>query len=104
MCVCVFKDFIYLFLDRGEGKEKERERNINVWLPLICPQLRTWPAIQACALTGNQTHDLCADQHSTHWATLVRALTYETLKGWILWSVSYISIKHFFDLREKKQL
>ena len=25
-----FKDFIYLFLDRGEGQEKERERNINV--------------------------------------------------------------------------
>ena len=25
-----FKDFIYLFLERGEGKEKEKERNINV--------------------------------------------------------------------------
>ena len=25
-----FKDFIYLFLERGEGKEEERERNINV--------------------------------------------------------------------------
>ena len=24
-----FKDFIYLFLERGEGKEKERKRNIN---------------------------------------------------------------------------
>ena len=32
-----FKDFIYLFLERGEGREKERERNINVWLPLTCP-------------------------------------------------------------------
>ena len=31
----VFKDFIYLFLERGEGKEKERERNINVWFPLV---------------------------------------------------------------------
>ena len=30
----LFKDFVYLFLDRGEGREKERERNINVWLPL----------------------------------------------------------------------
>ena len=29
-----FKDFIYLFIDRGEGKEKARERNIYVWLPL----------------------------------------------------------------------
>ena len=46
--------FIY-FLDRGEGKEKERERNINVWLPLVCLLLETWPAAQACVLTGNQT-------------------------------------------------
>ena len=45
----VFKDFI--FLDRGEG----RERNITVWLPLTCPLLRTWPATQACPLTGNWT-------------------------------------------------
>ena len=49
------KDFIYLFLDRGERKEKERERNINVWLPIMHPLLWTWPATQACALTGNQT-------------------------------------------------
>ena len=46
-----FKDFIYFY--RGEGKEKERERNINVWLPLARPLLGTWPAFQACALTGN---------------------------------------------------
>ena len=51
----IFKDLIYLFLKRGEGKEKERERNINVWLPLTCPLLGTWPETQACALTGNQT-------------------------------------------------
>ena len=37
----------------GKGeKEKERERNINVWLPLMCPLLETWPATQTCALTG----------------------------------------------------
>ena len=30
------------------------ERNINQ-LPLTCPQLGTWPATQARALTGNQT-------------------------------------------------
>ena len=53
-----FKDFIYLFLERGEGKEKERERNINVWLPHVCPPLGTWPATQTCALTGNQTSNL----------------------------------------------
>ena len=37
--IYIFKDFIYLFLDRGEGREKERETNINVWLPLMCPTL-----------------------------------------------------------------
>ena len=52
------KDFIYLILDRGEGREKERERNINVWLPLSCPLLGTWPTTQTCALVGNQTGDL----------------------------------------------
>ena len=52
-----FKDFIYLFLKRGEGGEKERERNISVWLPLAHPLLGTWPATQACALTGNRTCD-----------------------------------------------
>ena len=49
------EDFICLFLERGEGKEKERERNINGWLSLVCPLLGTWPATQACVLTGNQT-------------------------------------------------
>ena len=49
------KDFIYWFLVRGGGREEERERHINVWLPLAHPLLRTWPATQACALTGNWT-------------------------------------------------
>ena len=30
------------------------EKNINVWLPLPCPLLGTWPATQACALIGNR--------------------------------------------------
>ena len=53
--VFVFKDFVYLFLERGEGREKERERNISRLLTLVRPLLGTWPATQACALTGNQT-------------------------------------------------
>ena len=36
---------------------KERERNINMWLPLTCPLLGTWPGTQASALTGNQISD-----------------------------------------------
>ena len=36
-----------------EGKGgRESDRN-NAWLPLMHPQLGTWPATQACALTGN---------------------------------------------------
>ena len=46
---------IYLVFDGGGQREKERERNTNVWLPLVCPLLGTWPATQACALTGNGT-------------------------------------------------
>ena len=34
------------------------ERNISVWLPLMCPQLETRPATQACALAVNRTSDL----------------------------------------------
>ena len=51
-----FKDFIY-FLEKEEGREKEMERNISQ-LPLTQPQLGTWPAAQACALTGNRTGNL----------------------------------------------
>ena len=44
-------EFHYLFLKRGEGRE--RGRNIKVWLPFTYSLLGTWPATQACALTGN---------------------------------------------------
>ena len=50
-----FKDFIYLFLERGGGREEERERNISVWLLLVCTEPGTWPT--APALTGNRTGD-----------------------------------------------
>ena len=52
-------DFIYLFLERWEGRQKERAlcaRYINQ-LPLTYPAKGTWPATQACALTGNQAGD-----------------------------------------------
>ena len=54
-CVCFFFFFFFLrfylfYFYRGERKEKEKKRNINVWLPLTCPLLGTWPATQACAL------------------------------------------------------
>ena len=53
-----FKRFyFYLFFERWGWREKKRERNINVWLPITGPSLGTWPATQACALTGSQTRD-----------------------------------------------
>ena len=55
MAIFFFK--ILLVLEIGEGREKDRDRNTNVWLPLVHPLLGTWPATQACALTGNQTGD-----------------------------------------------
>ena len=42
-----------LFIFRKKGREGERQGNINMWFPLMCSLLRTWPAIQAYALTGN---------------------------------------------------
>uniref|UniRef100_K9IHL0 Putative secreted protein n=1 Tax=Desmodus rotundus TaxID=9430 RepID=K9IHL0_DESRO len=55
---CLFFKIYYLFIFReGEGEEKERGRNISVWLPFKCPLLKTWPATQAFALTGNRTYD-----------------------------------------------
>ena len=44
-----------LFIFRERRREGDRETNISVWLPLTHPQMGTWPATQACALTGNQT-------------------------------------------------
>ena len=55
----VFKKHIYLFnlfIFREKGKKGETEgENINVWLPLECPLLGTWPTTQSCALTENGT-------------------------------------------------
>ena len=54
----IFLKRFYLFIFReGVGREKESERNTNVWLSVVCPLLGTWPATQACALTGNPTSD-----------------------------------------------
>ena len=51
----IFKIFIFTYFERE--KEGGRDGNINVWLPLMRPLLGTWPATQACALTGNRTGD-----------------------------------------------
>ena len=53
----IFLKILFIYFREEKGGEKERERNINVWLPLTQPLLGTWPAAQACALTGNWTSD-----------------------------------------------
>ena len=48
-CCCFFFLRFYLFVFREKGgEEKEREKNIDR-LSVSRPQLRTWPATQACA-------------------------------------------------------
>ena len=81
--------FKILFIFReGQGGRK-RKRNINVWLPLAYSLLGTWPATQACALTGDQTGDpwvcsLC----SNCWATPARARFWcLNLVGNFLWTI-----------------
>ena len=107
LCVCVggggldkilfisFKDFIYLFLDKGEGREKKRERNIKVWLPLMCPLLGTWPITQACTLTVNWTGDPLVHRQA------LNPLSH-TSQDWfhlfLLWSLLFPSFYLLWDL------
>ena len=90
---------IYFFKDfRGKEKEKERE---NVWLPLVHPVLGTWPATQACALTGNQTSDpLVHSPRSVHWATPARAvyLCEYLIDSWY----ASLSLELHTDIRKKR--
>ena len=77
--------FIYFWTER-EGREREKERNINVWLPLMCPLLGTWSAIQACALTGNRTSDPLIHRPTfnplSHNSQGREALLSEFIHGW----------------------
>ena len=56
-----FKNILFIFRERVREGEREGnmmyQRNID-WLPITGPQMRTWPATQAYALTGVQTGDL----------------------------------------------
>ena len=75
-----FKDFIYLFLERGQGREKARKRNIDVWEqhwsvasctrpdqgPHPQPRQVLWPEM------GPATFHFVG-QGPTNWATPVRA-------------------------------
>ena len=92
MCFIYFL-IIYLFLERGKGKEKEKEKNINVWLPLTCSLLGTWPATQVSALTGNRTSSpFIRSPCSIHWATPVRVVSF--IFEWTLVSLEQLLNMH----------
>ena len=70
----LFKDFIYLFLERRKGREKERERNINVWLPLTGPHQGPGPQPRQVPWLGIEPVTLWfTGWRSIHWATPARA-------------------------------
>ena len=75
---------IFLFSESRKGRAKERERNIS-WLPLVCLQMGTQPTTQACALTGNQTHNLLACR------PVLSPLSH-TSQGWIFLSLKLSNI------------
>ena len=61
-----------LFIFIGKGREGERERMKHPCGCLLHPLLGTWPATQACALTGNQTSNIYGSQAHTQFTELHR--------------------------------
>ena len=55
-------------------------------LPLACPQLGTWPATQACALTRNWTFRFLG-WCSIHWATPAMAKLHFSESWFSLWQM-----------------
>ena len=54
---CLFLRF-YLFIFREGGREEQEGEKRQCAVASHAPLLGTWPATQACALTGNRTSDL----------------------------------------------
>ena len=78
-----FFKILFIYFWEGERREKERERNINVWLLLVCPQLGTWPATQAWALTGNRSSDLLVHRPAlSPLSHTSRGWRYSLYRGW----------------------
>ena len=63
-----FKDFIYLFLERG--REEEKEGNINGWLLLTRPLWGPGPQLRSGPWLRIEPATLClSGRHSIYWAT-----------------------------------
>ena len=73
ICLFIFKDFIYLFLERWEGRKKERERNINVWEIHQLVASHTPPIRDLACNPG-----MCPDWESNQWSFGSQASTRST--------------------------
>ena len=79
----VFWKWFYLFIFRERGREGERGRETSMCGCLSrAPSLGTWPATQACALTGNWTSDPLLLR------PVLNPLSY-TSQGYILFSFNF---------------
>ena len=100
LCITLFfKDFIYLFLDRGEGREKERERNVSVWSPLERTPPRIWPATQACALPRNRTSDPLVCRPALNPLSYTSQGCILLLTLWQSWCFSWQQLKDSLSVR-----
>ena len=94
--------FIYLFL---RGKGKEIEININVWAPLTCPVVQSWPKTQAYPLTRNWTSDPLV------WVSAFKLVSH-TSQGWLFlinkttkwFNAISIKIRNIFTRNRKRIL
>ena len=82
-----------LFIFRQRGKRGGRERNINVWLPLTCPLLVTWPTTQARDLTGNWTCDPLVHRPVLNPLSYTSQTKWLNLHAHVYLTVAYVSEK-----------
>ena len=87
----------YLFIFGEREREGERERNIDVWLPLVCLQLGTWPATQACALPGNRTCDPLIHRPAFNPARAVSFLIYRGGEGERLCTMFHVLYRYIHN-------
>ena len=80
------KKWFYLFLERGEGRQKKTDRNIDVRgkhrsvVPSMCPDQGLNPQPRRVPWPGIAPATFCfVGQHSSNWATLVKAAAWHFL-------------------------
>ena len=79
-----------------------------MWLPLPQPLLGTWPATQACALTGNQAPNLLVHRPAlnplshTSWKTIYTALFTEHYLS-VIKFVNFDNVGLYFEICIEKK-